>query len=60
MIAPAKGTAMRLAVLGSTGSVGTQTLDVVRAHPDKLQVTALAVQSSTDTLVAQAYEFGAV
>ena len=31
-----------LAILGSTGSIGTQTLDVVRAHPERFRVTALA------------------
>ena len=46
-----------LAVLGSTGSIGTQTLDVVRRHPDRFRVEALAVGSSVDALVAQAREF---
>ena len=35
--------ARRIAVLGSTGSIGTQTLDVARRHPDKIEVVALAV-----------------
>ena len=50
---------LRLCVLGSSGSVGTQTLDVIRAHPDKLCVTALSVQSSAEKLVEQVREFGA-
>ena len=46
-----------LAVLGSTGSIGTQTLDVVRATPDEHEVVALAAGSSIDLLVEQAAEF---
>ena len=48
----------RIAVLGSSGSIGTQTLDVVRQHPDKLSVVALAVHSSRELLAEQAREFG--
>ena len=48
----------RVVVLGSTGSIGTQTLDVVRQHADKLEIVALAVNSSIDTLAKQAGEFG--
>lgn len=48
----------RVVVLGSTGSVGTQMLDVVRQHADKLEVRALAVNSSIDELARQAREFG--
>ncbi len=48
----------RVVVLGSTGSIGTQTLDVVRQHADKLEVVALAVGTRTDELLAQAREFG--
>ncbi len=47
----------RIVVLGSTGSIGTQTLDVVRQHSDQLEVVGLAVHSSIDTLLAQAREF---
>lgn len=43
-----------VAVIGSTGSVGTQTLDVVAARPDQYRVTALAAGSRIDDLVAQA------
>jgi 1-deoxy-D-xylulose-5-phosphate reductoisomerase len=49
---------MRLAVLGSTGSIGTQTLDVARLFPDRLTVTALAANRSVDAVEAQAREFG--
>ncbi len=47
-----------LAVLGSTGSVGTQALDVVRAHPDLYSVVALAAGNNAELLQAQAAEFG--
>ena len=47
-----------IAVLGSTGSIGTQTLDVVRQHGDKLEIVGLAVNSSLDVLLAQARAFG--
>ena len=46
-----------LAVLGSTGSIGTQTLDIVRAQPDRFDVVALGAATSVDALVAQAREF---
>ncbi|MGR1083520.1 1-deoxy-D-xylulose-5-phosphate reductoisomerase [Olegusella massiliensis] len=49
---------LRVAVLGASGSIGTQTLDVCRQHADKLQVVALSVWSATDRLVAAAREFG--
>ena len=48
----------RIALLGCTGSIGTQTLDVVRMHPDELQVVALACGGRVEQLVAQALEFG--
>lgn len=47
----------RLAILGSTGSIGTQTLDVVRWHPDRYEVYALVANNSVDKLIAQAKEF---
>jgi 1-deoxy-D-xylulose-5-phosphate reductoisomerase len=48
---------IRVAIAGSSGSIGTQTLDVVRADPDAYEVVGLGVGSSVDTLVAQAREF---
>lgn len=48
---------LRVALLGCTGSIGKQTLDVVRMHPDKLRLTALAVNSSCEGLVRAAREF---
>ena len=46
-----------LCILGSTGSIGTQTLDVVRAYPDRYRVYALCAHRSIDLLVQQAMEF---
>ena len=48
----------RLALLGCTGSIGTQTLDICRMHPDKVELTAIAVNSSCKGLVEVAREFG--
>ena len=47
----------QLCILGSTGSIGTQTLDIVRAYPDRYSVYALCANRSIDKLVAQAQEF---
>jgi 1-deoxy-D-xylulose-5-phosphate reductoisomerase len=47
----------RISLLGSTGSIGTQTLDVVRKHPDRFQVVALVAGSNAELLAAQADEF---
>ena len=47
----------QLAILGSTGSIGTQTLDVVHRNPDRYSVYALCAHRSIDKLVAQAREF---
>ena len=47
----------RIVVLGSTGSIGTQTLDVARRHADKLEVVALAAGTRAEELLAQAREF---
>ena len=47
----------RIAVLGSTGSIGTQTLDVARRHADKLEIVALAAYGNVDAALAQAHEF---
>ena len=46
-----------VALVGSTGSIGTQTLDVVRAEPDRYDVVALGAARSVDLLAAQAREF---
>ncbi len=47
----------KIAVLGCTGSIGTQTLDIVRNNPDKYEVTALSCGSDIDGLIACAREF---
>ena len=47
----------QIAILGSTGSIGTQTLVVVRRNPDRFQVYAIAANRSLDLLVEQAHEF---
>ena len=46
-----------LAVLGATGSIGTQALDVVRADAENFEVVALGASSSVDLLATQAHEF---
>ena len=46
-----------LAILGSTGSIGTQTLDIVRAFPDDFQVVGLAARRSLQLLETQVREF---
>ena len=47
----------RIALLGSTGSIGRQTLDIVRSFPGHFQVVALAAHSNLDLLAEQAREF---
>ncbi len=47
----------KIALMGSTGSVGTQTLDVVRKYPNKLKVFALSANSNIDLLFKQIKEF---
>ena len=46
-----------ITVLGSTGSIGVSTLDVIRRHPDRYQVAALCAHRQVDKLVAQCAEF---
>jgi 1-deoxy-D-xylulose-5-phosphate reductoisomerase len=47
-------TQKRVAIAGSSGSIGTQTIDVIMAEPDQYRVSALAVGSSADVVIAQA------
>jgi 1-deoxy-D-xylulose-5-phosphate reductoisomerase len=47
----------RVAIAGSSGSIGTQTLDVLRAEADRYELVGLGVGASVDTLIAQAREF---
>ena len=48
---------MQVTVLGSTGSIGTNTLDVIARHPDAYQVFALSAHSRVDVLLAQCLQF---
>ena len=50
-------TIIHLTILGSTGSIGASTLDVVARHPDKYRVTALAAQRRDDVLFGQCMRF---
>ena len=52
-----KNDTKRIAILGSTGSIGRQTLNVVRRHPDRFSVEVLCAGSNADLLVEQALEF---
>jgi 1-deoxy-D-xylulose-5-phosphate reductoisomerase len=47
----------RLTILGSTGSIGRQALDVVRQHPDRFEIVGLSTGSGVDALARQAREF---
>ena len=47
----------KISILGSTGSIGTQTLDVVRKNKDKFEVVAISANSSIDLLLEQILEF---
>ncbi|NLN95938.1 MAG: 1-deoxy-D-xylulose-5-phosphate reductoisomerase [Bacteroidales bacterium] len=47
----------RIAILGSTGSIGTQTLEVIRQFPDRFSVEVLTAGSQADLLIQQALEF---
>ncbi|TVP50689.1 MAG: 1-deoxy-D-xylulose-5-phosphate reductoisomerase [Mongoliibacter sp.] len=46
-----------VAILGSTGSIGTQTLEVIRSYKDKFEVEVLTAQNNADLLIQQALEF---
>ncbi len=47
----------RLAILGSTGSIGTQALEVVEQHPELFEIEVLSAHSNTELLIAQALKF---
>jgi 1-deoxy-D-xylulose-5-phosphate reductoisomerase len=47
----------RIAILGSTGSIGTQTLDIIARHPERFEVVALAAGRNIDLLAEQAEQF---
>lgn len=46
-----------IAILGSTGSIGTQALDVIASHPDKFELLVLSAENNADLLVSQAIRF---
>ena len=50
-------TRQRLAVLGSTGSIGVSTLDVVARHPERFEVVALSAATRVDAMLAQCAQF---
>jgi 1-deoxy-D-xylulose-5-phosphate reductoisomerase len=50
-------TKRKVSVLGSTGSIGVNTLDVIARHPDRFEVYALAAHSSVDAMLAQCLAF---
>jgi len=47
----------RIAIFGSTGSIGTQALDVIKANPDKFSVEVLTAHSNDELLISQSLEF---
>ena len=47
----------RLVILGSTGSIGTQAVDVVRRHPERFEIVGMAAGTNQDLLVGQIREF---
>ncbi len=47
---------LNIAVLGSTGSIGTQTLDIIREYPDRFRASVLVAGNNVDMLIAQALE----
>ncbi len=49
--------ARKIAILGSTGSIGTQALDVAREHPESIEIYALTANNNVELLISQAREF---
>jgi 1-deoxy-D-xylulose-5-phosphate reductoisomerase len=47
----------KIAILGSTGSIGTQALEVISAHPDKFEVEVLTAQNNVELLIEQSIKF---
>jgi len=47
----------KIAILGSTGSIGTQSLEVIETYPDKFEVSVLTAHSNADLLIEQALKF---
>ena len=44
---------MKIAILGSTGSIGTSTLDIIEKHPERYEVVALAARTNDELLARQ-------
>lgn len=55
--APTSTNKRQLCILGSTGSIGESTLDVVRLHPEKYDVVSLSAHASVDKILQQCLEF---
>ena len=47
----------KIAILGSTGSIGTQALEVISAHKDRFEVEVLTANNNSKLLIKQAIEF---
>ena len=47
----------KIAILGSTGSIGTQALEVISGHPDKFEVEVLTAQNNVDLLIEQSIRY---
>jgi 1-deoxy-D-xylulose-5-phosphate reductoisomerase len=47
----------KIAILGSTGSIGTQALEVIEANPDSFEVEILTAQNNADLLIEQSIKF---
>lgn len=54
---PFAGQRTRVVILGATGSIGVNTLDVIRQHPDRFEIVALVAQRQVEPLLAAAREF---
>jgi 1-deoxy-D-xylulose-5-phosphate reductoisomerase len=54
---PVLSNIIRVAIFGSTGSIGVQTLEVIRQHPDRFKVTILTAYGNADLLIRQAEAF---
>ena len=52
-----EGSVKRIALFGSTGSIGTQALNVIAANPDKFSAEVLTAQTNDELLVQQALQF---
>jgi 1-deoxy-D-xylulose-5-phosphate reductoisomerase len=51
------GMKKRVAILGSTGSIGTQALEVIGSHPDEFEVETITANNNADLLIKQAFQF---